>query len=323
MASSIKKSFHNSTSNNTNNNSISSIKKTKYPNHNVYSSAPKNKKNLFNQKVSSSKSKHNANNIKQYAVGNNKNFPISLLSKTNSQFLKYSFFAKQSKNPNKNNKNCKSNNTSNIKQQSKSVNTNNYIINTLNVSGKNFLHSNISSAKPKKSKVNKIPDFENEITKIQKEKEELENIFQKQEKLIKKLEEENQNLEEKIDCIVTENKKISKKIIGHQENQEQLVMLVKIVQKSGVDVEKLIDKWNNEVDMENNVEKSENFNISSVSESINDLECQVDPASFIPINIEKPVVNKKVFNGIPKLNFEVFNNNEYGNKKEKFRNNSK
>ena len=100
-------------------------------------------------------------------------------------------------------------------------------------------------------------------------------------------------------------------------------MLVKIVQKSGVDVEKLIDKWNNEVDMENNTEKSENFNISSVSESINDLECQVDPASFIPINIEKPVVNKKVFNGIPKLNFEVFNNNEYGNKREKFRNNSK
>ena len=181
----------------------------------------------------------------------------------------------------------------------------------------------IKNPSPKKSKVNKIPDFENEITKIQKEKEELENIFQKQEKLIKKLEEENQNLEEKIDCIVTENKKISKKIIGHQENQEQLVMLVKIVQKSGVDVEKLIDKWNNEVDMENNIEKSENFNISSVSESINDLECQVDPASFIPINIEKPVVNKKVFNGIPKLNFEVFNNNEYGNKKEKFRNNSK
>ena len=185
------------------------------------------------------------------------------------------------------------------------------------------MHSNISSAKPQKSKVNKIPEFENEISKIQKEKEELETIFQKQEKLIKKLEEENQNLEEKIDCIVTENKKISKKIIGHQENQEQLVMLVKIVQKSGVDVEKLIDKWNNEVDMENNNEKNNNYNISSASESINDLECQVDPASFIPINIEEPVVNKKVFNGIPKLNFDVFNNNDCGNKREKFRNNSK
>ena len=39
---------------------------------------------------------------------------------------------------------------------SKSVNTNNYIINTLNVSEKNFLHNNISSAKPQKSNIQKI-----------------------------------------------------------------------------------------------------------------------------------------------------------------------
>ena len=154
----------------------------------------------------------------------------------------------------------------------------------------------------------------------------MENILQKHEKLIKKLEEENQNLEEKINLIVAENKKINKKINIHQENQEQLVMLVKIVQKSGVDVEKLIDKWNNEIDMENDNTNNENKNdviISNISESDNDLECKVDPSSFIPINIEKPVVNKKVFKGIPRLNFEVINNNENVNKKEKFRNNSK
>jgi arsenate reductase-like glutaredoxin family protein len=29
-------------------------------------------------------------------------------------------------------------------------------------------------------------------------------------------------------------------------------MLVKIIQKSGIDVEELIDKWNNEVELENN-----------------------------------------------------------------------
>ena len=257
------------------------------------------------------------NKINQYV--NNKNFPNNLLSKTNNQFLKYKYFSKQNsnKNYNKNNKN--------IKQQSKSVNTNNYIINTLNVSGKNILHSNISSAKQQKPKINRISDLENEINKIQKEKEEMENILQKHEKLIKKLEEENQNLEEKINSIEAENKKIHKKINIHQENQNQLVMLVKLVQKSGVDIEKLIDKWNNEIDMENDNTNNENKNdivISSISESINDSECKVDPSSFIPINIEKPVVNKKLFKGIPRLNFEVINNNENRNKKERFRNNS-
>ena len=284
----------------------------------MYSSVPKRKNNLFNKY----KADNNISNINHYI--NYKNFPDNLLSKTNSQFLKYSFFAKQ--NYSKNNNKNSSKNNKNIKQQSKSVNTNNYIINTLNVSGKNILHSNISSAKQQKSKSNKIPDFENEINKVQKEKEEMENILKKHEKLIKKLEEENQNLEDKINLIIDENKKINKKINIHQENQDQLVMLVKIVQKSGVDVEKLIDKWNNEVDMENDNTNNDNGNdiiVSSISESINDLDGKVDPSSFIPINIEKPAINKKVFKGIPRLNFGVINNNENAIKNERFRNNSK
>ena len=44
--------------------------------------------------------------------------------------------------------------------------------------------------------------------------------------------------------------KISKKIEVHKENQEQLIMLVKIIQKSGVDVEKIIDKWNYDIEMD-------------------------------------------------------------------------
>ena len=107
-------------------------------------------------------------------------------------------------------------------------------------------------------------------------------------------------------------------------------MLVKIIQKSGVNVEELIDKWNNEVELENddnndndNEYLSNYSNNESFTDSINELNSKIDPSSFIPINIEEPHINKKVFNGIPKLNFDIIkNNNREGNKK-KFRNNSK
>ena len=61
----------------------------------------------------------------------------------------------------------------------------------------------------------------------------------------------------------------------------------------------------------------------STSDEINELNGKIDPSSFIPINIEKPHINKKVFNGIPKLNFSNINNKETNDKKQKFKNNSK
>ena len=140
--------------------------------------------------------------------------------------------------------------------------------------------------------------------------------------------EDNQKLDNKIKNIQYENKKINQKIEAHQENQEQLIMLVKIIQKSGVDVEELIDKWNNEIDLENNnsISCNSNNNITnnneSYTDSINELNSKIDPSSFIPINIEEPHINKKVFNGIPKLNFDILKNNKDNNKR-KFRNNSK
>ena len=264
-------------------------------------------------------------------------FPIDLLSKTNNQFIKYSYLkpnnssksnniSHKRKSSSKSKNECNSlNNTANIKQP-KSVNTNNYIINTLIVSEKNLLHNNVSSAKQQKSKNQKINDFDDEINKIIKEKEELENTVQKQEKLIQKLLEENKNLDEKINNIEIENKKINKKISLNKENQEQLIMLVKIVQRSGVDVKKIIDKWNDEVDNENNKNIiSTEKNISSISDSINESNSKIGPASFIPINIDEPHINKKVFNGIPKLNFDIIKNGRENikNKREKFINNSK
>ena len=135
-------------------------------------------------------------------------------------------------------------------------------------------------------------------------------------------------LKNRKNSIIHENKKKKEKIETYTENQEQLIMLVKIVQKSGVDVEALIDKWNNEVENMNNEEDNEISDNEydrkeSISDEINELNGKIDPSSFIPINIEKPHVNKKVFNGIPKLNFSNINNKETNDKKQKFKNNSK
>ena len=201
---------------------------------------------------------------------------------------------------------------------------NTYIINTLNVSEKEFLKTGISSAKPGKVPSDQNKDLQNEINILIKEKEDEKNLIKRQKKLIEKFEEDNDILENRINLIIQENKKIKAKIKNYLENQEQLIMLVKIVQKSGVDVESLIDKWNNEVDNMNNEEENEISynNESSISDEINELNGKIDPSSFIPINIEKPHVNKKVFSGIPKLNFSNINNRE-SSKKQRHKNNSK
>ena len=209
-----------------------------------------------------------------------------------------------------------------IPQGANPINT--YIINTLNVSEKEFLKTGISSAKQPKVPINDSrKDLQSEINKLMKEKEEQKNLIKKQKKLIEKLEEDNEQLEGRINSIIYENKKIKAKIETYTENQEQLIMLVKIVQKNGIDVEDLIDKWNAEVENMNNEEENEiSDNKESISDEINELQGKIDPSSFIPINIEKPHVNKKVFNGIPKLNFSNINNKDK-EKKAKFKNNSK
>ena len=131
-------------------------------------------------------------------------------------------------------------------------------------------------------------------------------------------------MDSKIKSIENENININKKIEIYKENEEQLIMLIKIVQKSGVDVEKIIDKWNEEVENEtsSNIEDINNID-DSITDSINELNSKISPSSFIPINIEKPNNNKNIYSGIPKLNFDVIKNNKKNVKKEKFRNNSK
>ena len=261
----------------------------------------------------------NNSNIKHNNILNN-NSKISNIKKNNTNISNISNLTYINKSIS-HNYNYKTNKIKNNKS-SNPINT--YIINTLNISKKDFLHRGVRSAKHQKLIQKSNKEYESEINKLIKEKEERENMIKKQKRLIEKIIEDNQKLDFKIKEIETENGKISKKIKKHQEDQEQLIMLVKIVQKSGVDVEELIDNWNNNVEMGNNIitndgSNSINNNSESFTDSINELNSKIDPSSFIPINIDEPHINKKVFKGIPKLNLDILKNNQ----KTKFKNNSK
>ena len=298
-----------------------------------------NKHNYINNYIKNNTNKKSTNKNNQ--INNNKNNNTDNNINKNNNFIYFNTKNKNKKsivsltNPNiiSNTNNSvsyintskigKINKKNKIPQGANPINT--YIINTLNVSEKEFLKTGISSAKPRKVPINDSgKDLQSEINKLMKEKEEQKNLIKKQKKLIEKFEEDNDQLEDRINSIIYENKKIKAKIETYTENQEQLIMLVKIVQKNGIDVEALIDKWN--VEVENMNKEEENNEISdnkeSTSDEINELNGKIDPSSFIPINIEKPHVNKKVFNGIPKLNFSKINNKDSG-KKGKFKNNSK
>ena len=195
-------------------------------------------------------------------------------------------------------------------QQIKAINTNNYIINTINLSEKNFINNSMQI--PKQKIPSSPHNGEIELNNLKKEKEDLKNLYKKQERFIEKLIQDNKNLSNQIAETENENHKLNKKINIYKENQEQLVMLVKIIQKNGVDIEMLIDKWNSELENEtNNDEQDKESYIDSLN-SFNDK----DGINFIPIIDEEKKEDKKiVVENVPKLNFDMIKNNMLTNKK--------
>ena len=82
-------------------------------------------------------------------------------------------------------------------------------------------------------------------------------------------------------------------------------MLIKIIQENGVDVDGLIDKWNNEVEMEEKqaAEKGgETDNTKSVNVEMNK---EHEKYEFLPITVENSKKSKSIIKGVPKLNFEA------------------
>ena len=294
------------------NNNIKSNNSIKYNrnNNNIY---PNNKNNQLKNKINTNNYIQNNFNINcSNITSNSKTNNINISPNSNITYINKSITNNY-------------NNKTNKSRISNPITT--YIINTLNLSEKEFMRNGITNTKSQSTNQKNNYEYEIEINKLIHEKEEKGNTIKSQKKLIDRILEDNQKLENKIKEIIIENQKISQKIKIHKENQEQLVMLVKIVQKSGVDVEELIDKWNNKVENENSsIKESDSNNIDdneSYTDSINELNSKIDPSSFIPINIEEPHINKKVFKGIPKLNFDILGNGQEKNKKQKFRNNSK
>ena len=182
-----------------------------------------------------------------------------------------------------------------INKPYKSINTNNYIINTLNVSEKNFANNSVMDKK----------NLEKDYNKYKKEKEELNNKIKEQKSNIEKLIERNKKLDEKFNEVSQENTNLKKKYGSLKENQEQLIMLIKIIQENGVDVDGLIDKWNNEVEMEEKqaAEKGgETDNTKSVNVEMNK---EHEKYEFLPITVDNSKKSRSIIKGVPKLNFDV------------------
>ena len=287
---------------------------------NLYKKKIFNQKNINSSGMSVDPKTHNATSqfIKYKYLKPNNNNPNEkiIISKTNSNVFINSATSNISNISFNKNKIPRKNIMNNKKKpQIKSINTNNYIINTLNLSEKNFINN---SAQPPKTIQRNLTE---EINKTKKERDELKKLYQKHKKLIERLNEDNKSLNDKIGGMQQENNKLKKKIDDYKENQEQLVMLVKIIQQSGVDIEGLIDKWNNNIENEeeiNSKDNNEESNSKSIIDSLNDLNGKIDCTSFIPITVQEKKVEKKIkVSGIPKLNFDILKNNYNQDKRNK------
>ena len=180
-----------------------------------------------------------------------------------------------------------------INKPYKSINTNNYIINTLNVSEKNFANNSVMEKK----------NLGKDLNKYKKEKEDLNNKIKEQKRYIEKLMEKNKKLDEKFNEVNQENISIRKQYNTLKENQEQLIMLIKIIQENGVDVDGLIDKWNNEIEKE---EKEGGDGESDNTKSV-DIEMikEHQKYEFLPITVENSKKSINIIKGVPKLNFDA------------------
>ena len=186
-----------------------------------------------------------------------------------------------------------------INKPYKSINTNNYIINTLNVSEKNFANNSTVEKK----------NFEKDLNRYKKEKEDLNNKIKEQKAYIEELMEKNKKLDQKFNEVNDENMSIKKRYSVLKENQEQLVMLIKIIQENGVDVDGLIDKWNNEIEKEGqeaggggDIENTKSVDIEMIKEH--------EKYEFLTITVDNSKKSRSIIKGVPKLNFDAIKKNK-------------
>ena len=141
-------------------------------------------------------------------------------------------------------------------------------------------------------------DKDTSLMKVQREKEELLQKNKEQKKLISKLLSDNDKNERKLYQMREYNRELKLTIQDLKENESQLLLLIKIIGDKGIDIEEIIDKWNEEVKKNQENESKSSFlnNIDSTSNRIND-------SSFVPITIDEEKENKVKNSNVPKLNF--------------------
>ena len=197
------------------------------------------------------------------------------------------------------------NNKSNFIRKKKYLLTNNSTSNSIN----------LTKASIEEKIHKKIKNDNNKLANYKKEKIKLTNLIEKQKAKIEKLTNKKKLYKQKLALIEKENKKLNKKLEEYTSNQEQLILLIKLIQSCGVDINELIDDYQNStnININNTVKKDKK---SKFSDSVSDLDIKGESNSFIPITIEKTHESKISKIKIPKLNFEKINKyNEINNYK--------
>ena len=197
------------------------------------------------------------------------------------------------------------NNKSNFIRKKKYLLTNNSTSNSIN----------LTKASIEEKMHTKIKNDNNKLANYKKEKIKLTNLIEKQKAEIEKLTNKKKLYKQKLALLEKENKKLNKKLEEYTSNQEQLILLIKLIQSCGVDINELIDDYQNStnININNTVKKDKK---SKFSDSVSDLDIKGESNSFIPITIEKTHESKISKIKIPKLNFEKINKyNEINNYK--------
>jgi hypothetical protein len=197
------------------------------------------------------------------------------------------------------------NNKSNFIRKKKYLLTNNSTSNSIN----------LTKASIEEKIHKKIKNDNNKLANYKKEKIKLTNLIEKQKAEIEKLTNKKKLYKQKLALLEKENKKLNKKLEEYTSNQEQLILLIKLIQSCGVDINELIDDYQNStnININNTVKKDKK---SKFSDSVSDLDIKSESNSFIPITIEKTHESKISKIKIPKLNFEKINKyNEINNYK--------
>ena len=196
------------------------------------------------------------------------------------------------------------NNKSNFIRKKKYLLTNNSTSNSIN----------LTKASIEEKIHKKIKNDNNKLANYKKEKIKLTNLIEKQKAEIEKLTNKKKLYKQKLALLEKENKKLNKKLEEYTSNQEQLILLIKLIQSCGVDINELIDDYQNSTNINNINNTVTKDKKSKFSDSVSDLDIKGESNSFIPITIEKTHESKISKIKIPKLNFEKINKfNEINN----------